>query len=183
MKVRMLKQAALVLAGAAILWIAGCSSSSPNVTIVTVSPARDDSAGRSIDFGDCDGQRARHRFDGDLEVHVDDDGQHHGFGGESDDHNRDWRMRSYQHRLSEVRLGERRDAERADLYGASVDGLPPTGTGDYADSNLDGREEQERRRHRQSGFGHPRRDYAVDSGCARGAKPRGDNKIHGLLLE
>jgi hypothetical protein len=35
----MLKQAALVLASAAILWVAGCSSSSPNVTTVTVLPA------------------------------------------------------------------------------------------------------------------------------------------------
>ncbi len=39
MKLRMLKQVALVLAGAAILGIAGCSSSSPNQTLVTVSPA------------------------------------------------------------------------------------------------------------------------------------------------
>ena len=39
MKLRMLRQAALVLAGAAILWMAGCSSSSPNETIVTVSPS------------------------------------------------------------------------------------------------------------------------------------------------
>jgi hypothetical protein len=144
---------------------------------------RDDSAGRSIDFGDCDGQRARHRFDGDLEVHVDDDGQHHGFDGKSNDHNGDRRMRSYQHRLSEIRLGERRDAERADLYGAAIGELPATGTGDYADSKLDGREEQERLRHRKPGFGHPRRDYAVDSGRARGAKSRGDNEIHGVVLE
>jgi hypothetical protein len=39
MKLRMLKQAALVLAGAGILWVAGCSSSSPNQTVVTISPA------------------------------------------------------------------------------------------------------------------------------------------------
>jgi DNA-binding beta-propeller fold protein YncE len=39
MKLRMLKQAASVLAGAAILAVAGCSSSSPNQTVVTVSPA------------------------------------------------------------------------------------------------------------------------------------------------
>jgi hypothetical protein len=40
MKSRMLKQAALALAGAGILSVAGCSSSSPNQTIVTVSPAQ-----------------------------------------------------------------------------------------------------------------------------------------------
>ena len=40
MKLRMLKQAALVLAGAAVLSVAGCSSSSPNQTVVTVSPAQ-----------------------------------------------------------------------------------------------------------------------------------------------
>ena len=80
---------------------------------------RDDRAGRSIDFGYCDGH-GEHRFDGDLEVHVDDDGQHHGFDGKSDDHNRDRRMRSYQHRLSEIRLGERRDPKRSDLYGAAI---------------------------------------------------------------
>src|SRR5215467_203214 len=40
MKLRMLKQAALVLAGAGVLSVAGCSSSSPNQTVVTVSPAQ-----------------------------------------------------------------------------------------------------------------------------------------------
>ncbi|HEY1468701.1 MAG TPA: hypothetical protein VGF61_06635 [Candidatus Acidoferrum sp.] len=40
MKLRMLKQAAWVLAGAGILSVAGCSSSSPNQTVVTVSPAQ-----------------------------------------------------------------------------------------------------------------------------------------------
>jgi DNA-binding beta-propeller fold protein YncE len=39
MKLRTLKQAAQVLAGAATLWVVGCSSSSPNQTVVTVSPA------------------------------------------------------------------------------------------------------------------------------------------------
>ena len=39
MKLRMLRQAAVVLAGAAVIWIAGCSSSSPNQTVVTVSPS------------------------------------------------------------------------------------------------------------------------------------------------
>src|SRR5271165_2678212 len=38
MKLRMFTQAALVLAGAT-LWIAGCSSSSPNQTVVTISPS------------------------------------------------------------------------------------------------------------------------------------------------
>lgn len=39
MKLQMRKQAARMLAGAAILWIAGCSSSSPNQTVVTISPS------------------------------------------------------------------------------------------------------------------------------------------------
>jgi DNA-binding beta-propeller fold protein YncE len=39
MKLRMFTQAALVLAGAAALWMAGCSSSSPNQTVVTISPS------------------------------------------------------------------------------------------------------------------------------------------------
>jgi hypothetical protein len=39
MKLRMLKHAALVLSGAAILAVAGCSSSSPNQTVVTISPS------------------------------------------------------------------------------------------------------------------------------------------------
>ena len=38
MKLRMLKQAAQVLAGAATLWVVGCSSSSPNQTLVQVTP-------------------------------------------------------------------------------------------------------------------------------------------------
>jgi DNA-binding beta-propeller fold protein YncE len=39
MKLRMLNQAALVLVGAATFWIAGCGSSSPNQTSVTISPS------------------------------------------------------------------------------------------------------------------------------------------------
>ena len=93
MKLRMLKQVALVLAGAGVLSVAGCSSSSPNQTVVTVSPARDSGAGRSIDLGHRD-RHGEHRSDGDLEMYVDDDHLHHRFDWESHHLNADRRMRS-----------------------------------------------------------------------------------------
>ena len=105
-------------------------------------------------FGDCNGHWGT-RFDGDREVHVDNDGQHHGFDGEGDDHN-----------------GDLADAIRSSTdypkYGSVSDETqnvltytaPPltayplnADTSDYADSNIDGTDEQERLRDCQSGFG------------------------------
>jgi hypothetical protein len=142
----------------------------------------DNGAGRSIDLGHRD-RHGKHCSNRDLEMYLDDDHLHHRFDWESYHHNGDWRMRSWQHRLSEIRLRERRDPERSYLYGAAVGELPAAGAGDYADSDVDGRKEQERHRVRPSGFGHPRIDYAVDRDSARGAKSSGDNQIHAFVLE
>ena len=105
MKLRMLKQVALVLAGAGVLAVAGCSSSSPNQTVVTVSPAQTAVlAGQSTSVtATVTGNTGS---DGDLEMYVDDDHLHHRFDWESHHLNADRRMRSQQHRLSEIRLCE-----------------------------------------------------------------------------
>ncbi len=149
MKLRMLKQAALVLASAATLWIAGCSSSSPNQTTVSVSPAATTVlAGQSTSVtATVNGNTVltvTWKCTWTTTTTTTDSNR------KSDDNYRNWRMRSYQHRLSEVRLGVRRNAECSNLHGASIGELPPASSRDYVDRDVYCRKEQEWQREASS---------------------------------